>query len=283
MVKKIVGIVLLVICSLGAGCSVNPVTGEKQFMLISRAQEKEIGDKYAPQVEKQLGGRIENADLQNYISKVGRSVSSVSHIPGGRFKFAAVNDDSVNAVALPGGYIFITRGMLKKMTSEAQLASVLAHETAHVTARHVGQAMSNQIGVDILLSVLLSDETGQAARTATNLGIQLVGLKFSRSNETQADGVGMDYLVKAGYDPKAMVEVMRMLDAENKVKRIEFLSSHPDPGNRAYELEQRIRWRRYGKGLKVGFDEYSENVLENLKKSEAEKKPEKTETPKPRT
>jgi len=283
MVKKIVVIISLVVCFLATGCAVNPVTGEKQFMLVSRAQEKEIGDKYAPQVEKQMGGRIENAELQNYISKVGHSVSSVSHIPGGRFKFAAVNDESVNAVALPGGYIFITRGMLEKIKNEAQLASVLAHETAHVTSRHVGAAMSKQIGVDILLSVLTSDKTGQVARTAANMTIQLVGLKFSRDNETQADGVGMDYLVKAGYEPKAMVEVMKMLAAEGKTKRIVFLSTHPDPGGRAYELEQRIRWRRYGKGLKVGFDEYSQNVLENLKKVKAEEKPEKVEKPKPRT
>ena len=265
MVKRIVAIVLLILCSLGAGCAVNPVTGEKQLMLISRAQEKEIGDKYAPEVEKQLGGRIDNAALQNYISKVGHSVSSVSHTPGRRFKFAAVNDESINAVALPGGYVFITRGMLEELKSEAQLASVLAHETAHITARHVGSVMSNQIGVDMLLSVLTSEKTGQVTMTAAKMGVQLVGLKFSRDHERQADGVGMDYMVKAGYEPAAMVEVMRMLDSQSKVKRIEFLSSHPDPGNRAYELEQRIRWRRYEKGLKVGFDEYSKNVLENLK------------------
>lgn len=291
MVKKIVAIVSLLICSLGTGCSVNPVTGEKQLMLVSRAQLKEIGDKYAPEVEKQMGGRIENAELQNYISKVGHSVSSVSHTPSGRFKFAAVNDESVNAVALPGGYIFITRGMLEKIKNEAQLASILAHETAHVTARHVGSAMSNQIGVDILMSVLTSEKTGRVVRTAANMGIQLIGLKFSRDHETQADGIGMDYMVKAGYEPVAMVEVMKMLAAEGKTKRIVFLSTHPDPGGRAYELQQRIRWRRYGKGLKVGFDEYSQNVTENLKKVEAKEEekeeakedPESKKEPNPRT
>jgi len=219
-----------------------------------------------------MGGRIKNAELQNYISKVGHSVSSVSHTPSGRFKFAAVNDESVNAVALPGGYIFVTRGMLEKIKNEAQLASVLAHETAHVTHRHVGTAMSNQIGVDILMSVLTSEKTGRVARTAANMTIQLIGLKFSRDHERQADGTGMDYMVKAGYEPVAMVEVMKMLDAQSKTKRIEFLSSHPDPGGRAYELQQRIRWRRYGKGLKVGYDEYSKNVTENLKKVEAKEK-----------
>lgn len=285
VVKKIVAIVLLIICSLGTGCAVNPVTGQKQLMLVSRTQLKEIGKKYAPEVEKQMGGRIENVDLQNYISKVGHSISSVSHTPSERFKFVAVNDESINAVALPGGHIFITRGMLEKMKNEAQLASVLAHETAHVTSRHVGSAMSNQIGVDILMSLVTSEKTGRVVMTAANMGIQLIGLKFSRDHETQADGIGMDYMVKAGYEPVAMVEVMKMLDAEGKTKRIVFLSTHPDPGGRAYELQQRIRWRRYGKGLKVGFDEYGENVTENLKKVEAKEEekedPESKKEPNP--
>ena len=268
MFKRIVLVTLLAMSGLMGGCVTNPVTGESQFMLVSRAQEKRIGDQYAPEIEKQLGGRIDNAVLQNYIGKVGQKVVRASHTPDGDFEFAAVNDKSVNAMALPGGYIFITRGMLEKVETEAQLASILAHETAHVTARHVAAAMSYQIGIDILMSVAMSGETGQGVRTGTNIGIQLMSLKYSRTHEYQADKYGMDYLAGAGYAPEGMIETMDILEKLSKTRSIEFFSTHPNPDNRRSELEARMMWAHYPKGLKVGRDDYLQNVLANLKTEE---------------
>jgi predicted Zn-dependent protease len=270
MFKRVVLAILLGLSGLMVGCVTNPVTGVSQFMLISRDQEKRIGDQYAPQIEKELGDRIDNTVLQNYISKVGQKVVRASHTPDGDFEFAAVDDDSVNAMALPGGYIFITHGMLEKVETEAQLASILAHETAHVTARHVAAAMSKQIGIDILMSVAISDETGQAVRTGTNIGIQLMSLRYSRDNEYEADKYGMDYLVGAGYAPGGMIETMDILQKLSETRPIEFLSTHPDPGNRRSELQAKMMWAHDPPGLKTGRDEYSQNVLANLKTEDKE-------------
>ena len=245
------------------GCAVNPVTGQNQLMLISPAQESQIGAQYAPEIEKQLGGRIENKTLQNYINGVGRNISRISHMPDLDFSYVALESDIVNAMALPGGYVFITKGMLEKLDSEAQLAAILAHETAHVTARHSAQAMTTQIGMNIILSTV-SQKTSAGAMDIARIGSQLIGLKYSREHETQADTVGLDYLVKAGYAPFAAVETMEMLQKQNEVRPIEFFSSHPNPGNRKEILLRQINLRAYPKNLKIARSDYHRYVLTNL-------------------
>ena len=240
--RNIVLFVLLSVLLLLSGCATNPITGESELMLIPSSQEKQLGDEYAPVIEKELGGKIDNEQIQNYIADVGAKIASVSHTPDKPFEFAALNHKSVNAMALPGGYIYITQGMLENLTSEAQLASILAHEAAHVTARHVSSAMSRQIGIEILLSVVASrTEIPQTAQTLTNYGRQIIGLKFSRDDEREADTGGLDYLIKAGYNPNAFVEVMEILDEQSKSKPIEFLSSHPLPESRKNNLKMQIR------------------------------------------
>ena len=120
-------------------------------MLISESQELEIGKTYAPEIEKQMGGRIRNEAIQNYIDSVGQKVARVSHRPDLHYHFTALNHKSINAFALPGGYVFITKGMLEKLDNESELAGVLAHETTHIVARHSAEAMSRQIGIQLLL------------------------------------------------------------------------------------------------------------------------------------
>lgn len=263
-VSKLFFITSAVIISLTfCGCAVNPVTGQKQLILISRAQELQIGAQYAPEIEKQLGGRVENIALQNYISSVGQNIRRISHMPDLNFTYVALKSDMVNAMALPGGYIFITKGMLEKLDSEAQLAAILAHETAHVTTRHSAQAMTTQIGMDIVLSAVSRQTTAGAANMA-GIASQLIGLKYSRTHESQADTVGLDYLVKAGYAPLASVETMEMLQKENEVRPIEFLSSHPNPGNRENKLLRQINLRSYPKDLRIGRSDYHSYVLTNL-------------------
>ena len=171
-----------------------------------------------------------------------------------------------------------TRGMLEKLETEGQLASILAHEAAHITARHSAAAISQQIGVDLVLSVAMSQTSSQGAATAARLGGQLIGLKYSRENEKEADKYGMDYMVKAGFDPKGMVETMDILDEENKRKPIEFFSTHPNPENRRGNLLRHIGIRGYDynyQGLKVGAEEYKKNVLDILEKLPKRKKPRK--------
>jgi len=262
MAKTLSITILLLACLFYSGCAVNPATGEKQFILVPLSQELEIGRQYAPEVEKQLGGKIENNSLQNYVSSVGQSVARISHLPNMQFSYVAVNDEMVNAMALPGGYIFITKGMLQKLNSEAQLAGILAHETAHVTARHSAQAMTTQIGMELALSVASKKTSAGAARMA-NIGSQLIGLKYSRSHENQADKIGMDYLVRAGYSPYAMIETMEILEKESKSRPIEFFSTHPNPENRKNMLRAQIADNRYPTG-KTGQNDYRQYVLNNL-------------------
>ena len=267
---KILTLALIVLSALILpGCAINPVTGENQFMLMKPAQDIEIGKKYGPLLEKELGGKIEDEALCQYIDSVGRKIARASHSPNLKFTFSPVNDEMLNAMALPGGHIIITRGMLEKIETEAQLASILGHEAVHVTARHTAAAMSRQIGMEILLAAAISQTSSQGAATAAQLGSQLVGLKYSRDDEREADKYGMDYMVKAGYDPMGMVETMDILDKENKIRPVEFFSTHPSPENRRENLLRHIGIRGYDYnhlGQKIGKEQYKKNVLDVLEK-----------------
>ncbi len=268
MARKFLLMTLLAGLSLCVGCDVNPITGEDELMLFPEQQDVEIGRQYAPEVEKELGGRIEDEELQRYVDGVGQKVARISHRPGFPYMFVAVKHKMVNAVALPGGYIFITKGMLYKMTNEAQLAAVLAHETSHVVARDTANAMSNQIGMNILMVAASQAQTSQAAMTAADLARQIVGLKYSRDDERIADLAGMDYMVRAGYSPYGAVEVMQMLEKEQTIRPIEFLSSHPSPENRVGYMRQRIQTHYFANAneLRVGKEDFSTQVLERLNK-----------------
>lgn len=248
-----------------AGCATNPITGESQLMLFGPEQDIELGKSYAPEVEKEMGGRIQNLMLQNYVNNVGQNVARVSHRPPYfEYEFVALDDDMLNAFALPGGYIFITKGMLQKLENEAQLASILAHETVHVVARHSSAMISREIGIDIALSVA-SEKTSGSVMQAAGIARQMIGLKYSRSQEHEADLGGLDYMVKAGYDPWQMVAAMQMLEAQEQERPIEFFSTHPSPQSRVGYISEAIHARGYsGAGMKVGVEDYKTNVLDEL-------------------
>lgn len=265
MVKKL-GLLtsVFILCSC-AGCVVNPITGKEELMLIPEQQDIEIGRKYAPEIEKQMGGIIDDQNLQNYINDVGQKIARVSHKPNLEYHFVALEDKSVNALALPGGYIFITRGMLEKLNTEAQLAGILAHEVVHVVARDTANVMSNQIGIDLLLSVVTSEKTPKSVLLTTSLTRQILSLKYSRTDEKWADLGGVNYLVKAGYNPYGMVETMKMLEQENTVRPIGFLSSHPSSADRQQYLTNKIQTTYHNVGaLKTGKEAYQSSVLQRL-------------------
>jgi len=247
------------------GCSVNPVTGENQLILVSPEQEKQMGEEYSKQVEKELGQSVKDTQLQNYINSVGQKIARISHLPEVGFSYKAIDHNSVNAFALPGGYIYITTGLLKVLNTESQLAAILAHETAHVTARHIAQQMTRDYLIGIGFSVAGSQVSSGAIRVA-DIVRQLESMSFSRSEEKQADEVGLDYLVKAGYTPYGMIEAMETLQRQSGSRTIEFFSTHPNPENRIGYLQERI----YNKGYRAegirGQQEYSANVLNRLGK-----------------
>jgi predicted Zn-dependent protease len=163
---------------------------------------------------------------------------------------------------LPGGYIYITTGLLKTMNTEAQLAAILAHETAHVTCRHSAVTMSR----DLIINAGISAAGKGMAGTAASIITQLQGMSYSREHERQADKVGMSYLVKAGYTPFGMTETMEILQRQSNSRTVEFFSTHPSPENRVGYLKEEIVAKGYrGEGL-IGKTEYKTNVLNRLGK-----------------
>ncbi|MHC5077243.1 MAG: M48 family metallopeptidase [Planctomycetota bacterium] len=270
MCKKFTLFICINLC-FSIGCAVDPITGEKQLMLFTEEQEIQIGQQYAPQIETQMGGRIQNESIQNYIDSVGQSLAKVSHRADWQFQFAALEDKSTNAFALPGGYIFITRGMLEKLKSEAQLAGILAHEIVHVVARHSTERMSQQIGFEILLSTVTTENTSRTVVTVADLTWQIIGLRYSRDDERDADLAGLDYMVAAGYNPYGMREVMQILQELQKTRTIEFLSTHPSPENRLVYISDKIRIKYFNLDqMKVGVDDYQRIVVNNLLTSEGQ-------------
>lgn len=265
MNNKLKYLILSVLLSFLTGCVTNPISGESQFIIFSEEQDVELGKNYAPEIEKQLGGQIQNLVVQNYLNSIGQQIARVSHQPPYfSYQYIALDDDMINAFALPGGYIFITKGMLLKLENEAQLAAILAHETIHVVARHSSASISREIGMEVALSVALSNSSGAATQVA-GISRQIIGLSYSRSQEREADLGGLDYMVKAGFDPWQMVKTMQMLEAEQKAKQIEFFSTHPSPENRVGYISQVIESRGYPTGLKVGAEDYQRFILNELK------------------
>ena len=257
--------ILHLLFCLSAGCTINPITGDEELMLLPEGQDASIGKQYAPEVENQMGGKIDNPQLQNYINYVGQKIVRVSHDRDFEYHFTAVKDKSVNAISLPGGYVFITKGMLKKLDSEAQLAGVLGHEVVHIVARDTSNMMSNEIGISILLAAVTSDKTPSSVLQTADIARQILSLKYSRDDEQAADLGNLDYMTRAGYNPCAMVETIQMLQKQNEVRPIEFFSTHPSPENRIEYLTEKIRrMPRNTEGLKTGKEDYHRIVIEQL-------------------
>jgi len=217
------------------GCATNPVTGQKQFSLVSSQQELSIGKEGYPAVVAEYGAYDENR-LAAYVDSVGQRLARVSHMPELEWHFTLLDDATVNAFAMPGGYIYVTRGILAHLNSEAQLAGVLGHEIGHVTARHTAAQITKQqlAGLGLGLASALSG-TIQRYSGAAQQALGLLFLKYSRDNETQADELGVDYATKAGYDPREIPStyvMLRRVGEQGGQRMPAFMSTHPDPGDR---------------------------------------------------
>jgi predicted Zn-dependent protease len=238
--------------------SQNQITGRKQFVAMSPAEEVKVGRESAPEVIKQLGGLDPSPRAQAFVAEVGRKVvvRSGAAASGYPFEFRVLADPkTVNAMALPGGQVFITRGLLDKLENEAQLAGVLGHEVGHVVARHASQhlakAQAANVGLAILAILTTDKEKPDQANRAVSVaavGAQLLTLKYGREDELESDALGVRFMAEAGYDPRAMEGVMGVLKRLGGQRQLEWLSTHPDPGHR----EERIRGLiagRYPKGV----------------------------------
>lgn len=209
-------ITAMLVLSWLAGCAVNPVTGRSELALmpISEAQEISIGQKTFPQVLQQMGGTYQDQALNAYVERVGQRVARASHRPDLPYQFAVINDSTPNAFALPGGPIAITRGLLVVMENEAQLASVLGHEVGHVTARHSVAGMQRgallNVGLAVISGVAGDAAYGPFAQQAGQLAATLINNTYSREQERESDRLGIDYMVRAGYDPRGSVQIQEL-------------------------------------------------------------------------
>jgi len=223
-----------------SSCAVNPVTGKKTVSLMSESQEIALGKQSDPAIIAEYG-LYENAALQQLIDARGKEMGAISHRPQLTYTFRILDSPVVNAFALPGGYIYFTRGILAHFNNEAELAGVLGHEIGHVTARHADEQYTRQVFSQALLfgGMMLSKELRTFSRE-TQTAMALLFLKYSRDNETQSDALGVEYSTKIGYDAREMSKFFNTLKAlsDDRGSLPGFLSTHPEPGNRVVRVAE---------------------------------------------
>ena len=235
---------LALIPLVAASCAVNPVTGERELMLVSESQEIAMGQQYDPQVVAAFG-IYPDSSVQAYVRGIGDRMAAVSERPHLPWTFRVVDDPLVNAFAVPGGFIYITRGIMVHLNSEAELASVLGHEIGHVTARHSAQQMTQQqlAQVGLVAGAVLVPQASDYLGVA-GAGLQLLFLKFGRDDEEQSDDLALRYMSRTGYDLRESPDVYEMLRTVSAVSGggsvPTWLSTHPDPENRRERIQQQI-------------------------------------------
>lgn len=259
------------------GCSTNPTTGRSQFNALSRDQEIALGTEAMPQLTAEFGGAVARQDLQAYVREIGLKLAqhTEGESPSLPWEFTLLDSDVINAFALPGGKVFVSRGLAEKMTSEAQLAGVLGHEIGHVTARHVNDRIAQQQGFQIggaLLGILVGDSGGgQALSELYGFGGQGFLLKFSRDQESESDALGMRYMAKAGYDPAGQRGVMEILQASmgGASGQGEFFATHPYPETRIKRITQLLEteyaYTQNNPQFKKGEAEFRQRFLSKLR------------------
>ena len=234
------------------GCSTNKATGGQSFTaFMSEEEERRVGAEEHPKIMKEFGGAHGSLRLRSYINNVGKALAQASEMPNLPYKFTILNDEKVNAFALPGGYVYITRGLLALAENEAEMAGVLAHEIGHITARHTAQRYSASIATDIGLTVLsvLSSAAGvpTGLGQAVSFGAQAAVQGYSRKQELEADMIGVRYMTRLGYSPDAMTTFFKKMGAyaELEAKTLgkgkvshNIMSTHPRTTER---IEQAIK------------------------------------------
>jgi predicted Zn-dependent protease len=215
-------------------CAINPVTGKKELMLLSKDQEIAMGRQSDPEIVAAYG-LYPSSELQQFIKSEGQEMVKISHRPDIPYEFKILDSPVVNAFAVPGGYVYFTRGIMAHLNSEAEFAGVLGHEIGHIAARHSAKQYSRTMVAQLGITVgsLASEEFGQFSDIATT-GASLLFLKYGRDAERQSDKLGVEYCTKVGYDAHAMAgffNTLQQLSGSGESLPV-FLSTHPDPGER---------------------------------------------------
>lgn len=245
-IRLIMGIAMAIfaLISYFASQEYNPITGENQYISMTADQEIALGLQSAPQLIREFGGLYPDEDIQDAIDIIGFRLvnSSIARRTDWRFEFHVLDDpQTINAFALPGGQVFITTALLSRLETEDEVAGVLAHEIVHVLARHGSQRIAKgELTNGLIGAIAVASENANAAQTAAVIG-QLVNMQYGRDDEIQSDTLGVCLMIDAGYDPEAMIDVMRVLEAASRGGRqAEFFSTHPNPENRIQRIESAI-------------------------------------------
>jgi beta-barrel assembly-enhancing protease len=264
--RLLIALVVAAISILGyyGSSVVNPITQEKQHVAgITPEQEVALGLQAAPEMAQQFGGEDPDPQAQQLVDRVGERLVAKSDAGQSpyRYDFHVLNDaETINAFALPGGQVFITDGLLRRLKTEGQLAGVLGHEIGHVVARHGAEQIAKQqltqglTGAAVLATYDPNDPSSRnSAAMAAVIG-QLVTMRFGRQDELQADNLGVRFSSEAGYDPRAMIELMKILEESSQGNQPpEFFSTHPNPENRIQKIQAAID-QRYPNGVPAGLE-----------------------------
>src|SRR5687767_1600 len=255
-----------------ASCATNPVTGKRDVAIISQKGEIEQGRKAHEQVIK-FYGIYEDQALQDYVNELGQRLARNSHRPDLEWHFTVVDADDINAFALPGGYIYITRGIMAYLNSEAELAAVVGHEIGHVTARHSVRQQSQGLLTGILATGAAIFTGNRAIADLANIGGQALLRGYGREMELEADRLGAEYIAKSGYDPKAVIDVVGVLKnqevfeidrarEEGREPRIYHgvFSTHPSADQRLQQAVSVAENPSSNGGTRVGREEYLQRI-----------------------
>jgi len=263
--KIIIALVIAAFSLIGyfSQTSYNPVTQQKQHVAITPDQEIALGLQSAPEMSHEYGGDANDSAGQQRVSRIGQSIVANSDAGKTPYKFQfhlLADNQTINAFALPGGQVFITEGLYKRLNTPGELSGVLAHEIGHVVARHSAQHIAKQqltqglTGAAVLATYDPNDpKSRNTAEVAALIGT-VVNLKFGRNDELEADKLGVRFESDAGYDPRSMIKVMEILQNASKTRIPEFFSTHPNPEHRIERIKEAIA-AKYPDGVPQGLKE----------------------------
>lgn len=276
----------LALASVLGGCSTNPATGEQMVTLMSWDQERSLAAEAAPQFTEEFGGETPDASVQSYVDEIGGTLTrsalaqAYAEVPDLEWEYTLLDSAVLNAFALPGGKVYISRGLADKLNNEAQLAGVLGHEVGHVMARHGNQRITKQLGFNLAMTALAAGvgvadsdsaigQYGRYAVPAIAVGGNVVMLSYGRNEELEADTLGIQYMVDGGWDPTGQLQVMQILGAASQGNAPpEWLSTHPASETRVDRIRKLIRaeyaFTQNNPSYELDPETYSRRMLQPL-------------------
>ena len=266
----------LALCPLSCQSYINQTTGRRQYQMLTLEQEIEIGSKSQGDFIKKSGGHIPSKGIQRYVSDLGHQLANQSLRKDLPWEFHTLNSNSLNAFALPGGKVFITRGLLSKLKSRAELAGVLGHEVGHITAKHFNDKIARNTLTNLLgagINIYASSQKNKNIKAAGTIApalIQTISLSYDRDQELESDRLGLEYMSALGFNPKAQVQVMYVLKGASGNAPAEIFSTHPHPETRIAALKKLLveKYPRHSEPRAYQTDaaSYREQVLDVLSK-----------------